>query len=145
MSRSDDKTNLEKEVPTWKGGCHCGKVRFTLRAHLLGADAVHIVHCNCSICTLKGFLHLIVEKECFSLLSSDDELQLYTFGTHQAKHTFCANCGIHSFYPPRSHPEGISVNVHALDGIRSLKVHIEDLKIQPFDGQNWENNIESLR
>ena len=32
-----------------------------------------------------------------------------------AKHTFCRVCGIHPFYTPRSHPDGVDVNVRCLD------------------------------
>ena len=36
-------------------------------------------------------------------------------GTGVARHTFCSRCGIHPFYVPRSHPDGLDVNVRALD------------------------------
>ena len=52
-----------------------------------------------------------------------------------AKHLFCAECGIKSFYRPRSNPDGWSVNARCLDAVDGLDLIVED-----FDGQNWEAN-----
>jgi hypothetical protein len=112
------------------GGCHCGAVRFEAEAP---ADA-RLLDCNCSICAKSGFLHLIVEKHDFHLLQGVDKLVEYRFGTGAAVHMFCSICGVKSFYRPRSHPDGISINARAIDGDawRSLPV-------DPFDGRNWED------
>ena len=111
-----------------EGGCHCGAVRFRVTAEL-----DRVTECNCSICTKKGFLHLIVPPERFELISGKDDLTTYTFNTRAAKHTFCKLCGVHPFYVPRSDPDKIDVNVRCLDDI--------DLAaISPirFEGKNWE-------
>ncbi len=119
----------------FEGGCHCGRVRFRVRTERLEA-----LDCNCSICTKKGFLHLIVGKDAFELLAGEGELATYTFNTGVAKHTFCRACGIHPFYVPRSHPDGIDVNVRCLDsGAMSRFV------IEPFDGARWEENVDKIR
>src|SRR5262249_36677520 len=96
--------------------------------------------CNCSICRKKGFLHLIVTKEAFTLLAGEDALTTYTFNTRTAKHTFCRVCGIHPFYTPRSHPDGVDVNVRCLDGDAPSR-----FRITPFDGQNWEDSVDEIR
>src|SRR6476661_8928340 len=96
---------------TFDGGCHCGAVRFRV-----ATNALEALDCNCSICAMKGFLHLIVEAPAFTRLTPDDALSLYRFNTGVAKHLFCRTCGIHPFYVPRSHPNGIDVNVRCLDG-----------------------------
>jgi len=119
-------------MPTYEGGCHCGRVRFRVTAELTG-----IADCNCSVCTRKGFLHLIVPPEQFELLSGEDALSTYQFNTGTAKHTFCRHCGIHAFYVPRSDPDKIDVNVRCLDDI-----DLTTLTITPFDGRNWEDTIE---
>ncbi len=119
-------------MPTWTGGCHCGRVRFRVTADLVG-----ITDCNCSVCTKKGFLHLIVPPQQFELLSGADDIATYSFNTGAAKHMFCRDCGIHPFYVPRSDPDKIDVNVRCLDD-----VDIAGLTIQPFDGRNWESAIE---
>lgn len=118
-----------------KGHCHCGVVTFEVEAP---AD-LHARHCNCSVCKATGFLHLIVESGKFHLLTGADNLTEYTFGTRTAKHLFCKACGIKSFYIPRSHPDGVSVNANCLD-----KDTITSLTITEFDGANWEDNIHKI-
>jgi hypothetical protein len=119
-------------MQTYEGGCHCGRVRFRVTAELNG-----IADCNCSVCTKKGFLHLIVAPEQFELLSGEDDLSTYQFNTGTARHTFCRHCGIHPFYVPRSDPDKIDVNVRCLDNI-----DLTQIQITPFDGRNWEDAIE---
>ena len=75
-----------------------------------------LLDCNCSICSRTGFLHLIVPREQFRLLAGRENLVTYTFNTRTAKHYFCGDCGIKSFYVPRSHPDGYSVNARCIDG-----------------------------
>jgi hypothetical protein len=121
-------------MKTYLGGCHCGRIRFRVIAAL-----DRVTDCNCSICTKKGFLHLIVPTAQFELLSGADELSIYTFNTGIAKHKFCRTCGMHPFYTPRSHPDQVDVNVRCLDG-----VDIPALVLTPFDGQNWERSRNTL-
>ena len=118
------------------GSCHCGAVSFEVEAP---AD-LEVSECNCSICSRTGYLHLIVPRSRFNLLSGEDNLTTYTFDTHEAKHLFCKTCGIKSFYIPRSHPQGISVNVRCLD-----EATINSVTIEKFDGKNWEQNIDKLK
>ncbi|MGA7119919.1 MAG: GFA family protein [Polyangiaceae bacterium] len=113
----------------YEGGCHCGRVRFRVRA-----DLTNLVTCNCSICEKKGFLHWIVPRDRFELLSGEAELTTYRFNTGVAAHHFCRVCGIHSFYVPRSDPDKIDVNVRCLDG-----VDLGGVSTKPFDGRHWEN------
>lgn len=89
--------------------------------------------CNCSICRRSGTLHLIVPRERFRLLCGEDALTTYTFNTGAAKHLFCRTCGIKSFYVPRSHPDGISVDARCLD-----EGTIRKVAVLPFDGRHWE-------
>ena len=119
---------------TYEGGCHCRRVRFQVTT----ADA-HVVDCNCSICRMKGFLHLIVPPERFTLLSGGDALATYTFNTGVAKHNFCATCGIASFYRPRSHPGWYDVNARCLDADA-----MKDFRVEAFDGDHWEESVGSL-
>lgn len=96
--------------------------------------------CNCSICEKKGFVHWIVEKDQFELLSGADRLVEYRFNTGTARHLFCGTCGIHAFYVPRSHPDGFDVNVRCLDDDAASR-----FEISTFDGRNWEDNVGSLK
>jgi hypothetical protein len=123
----------DSDAMNWKkGGCHCGEIAF----EVLAPDDLDVLECNCSICAKSGFLHLIVPKERFRLLKGEDALTLYRFNTGTAKHMFCLACGIKSFYVPRSHPNGYSVNARCLD-----TASIRSLRVRPFDGQNWERQM----
>jgi hypothetical protein len=120
---------------TMEGGCHCGRVRFRVTADLASAT-----DCNCSVCTKKGILHLIVAPEQFVLLSGKDDLTTYEFNTKVAKHMFCKHCGIHPFYVPRSDPDKIDVNARCLDDL-----DLGQVEVTHFDGKNWEQAIQSNR
>ncbi len=66
----------------------------------------------------------------------EDVLTTYTFNTGVAKHIFCSICGVKSFYVPRSHPDGYSVNARCLD-----PGTVEAMTIEPFNGSEWESSI----
>lgn len=112
-----------------EGGCHCGAVRFRVRF----ADAPELLDCNCSVCSKTGYLHLIAGPCDFELLRGAEALSDYRFGSGTARHLFCKVCGIKSFYVPRSHPDGFSVNWRALDGVGDVAV-----RVRAYDGRNWE-------
>jgi hypothetical protein len=116
-------------VITHGGGCHCGRVRF----EVIAPKSLRVSECNCSICSKAGYLHLVVPAAQFKLLSGNDTLKTYSFNTHTAKHLFCSVCGIKSFYVPRSHPDGISVNARCIDSET-----IEELTVTPLNGREWE-------
>lgn len=112
-----------------QGGCHCGKVKFVVEA----PSAVKVTECNCSICTKSGYLHLIVPKEKFQLLEGEQYLEQYQFNTNTARHYFCKICGVKSFYIPRSHPDGYSVNARCIE-----PGTIESMNIRQSNGREWE-------
>jgi len=56
--------------------------------------ALAVLDCNCSICRMGGFLHLIVPASRVRLLSGAEDLVEYTFNTGTARHLFCRHCGI---------------------------------------------------
>lgn len=118
---------------THTGGCHCGRVRFEVRA----PAQLPITECNCSMCAKSGYLHLIVTAADFTLLQGHEDLTEYTFNTGAAKHRFCKTCGIKSFYVPRSHPDGFSINARCLDVGTAT-----GMTIKPFNGQEWERSVE---
>jgi len=119
-----------------KGSCHCGSVTFVVEA----PDDLDLHDCNCSICCMTGYQHLIVKASAFTLISGNDDLTCYTFNTGKAKHYFCRHCGIKSFYVPRSNPDGYSVNARCLD-----PATIRSSTLTKFDGQDWEANAGDLR
>ncbi len=118
-------------MPLYRGSCHCGAIRFEAIGELRELDL-----CNCSICARNGFLHWYVEPEDFRLLSSDETLETYQFGTRTAKNHFCRVCGIAPFRRARSDPEMVDVNVRCLEG-----VDVSELRCNEFDGRNWEQAL----
>jgi hypothetical protein len=112
-----------------RGGCHCGAVAFEVEA----PAELEVYDCNCSICRMSGFLHLIVTRERFRLLKGAEDLSEYRFNTGTARHLFCRHCGVKSFYVPRSHPDGYSVHARCLD-----PATITSLLIKPYDGRDWD-------
>jgi hypothetical protein len=126
---------MSSTMVTHGGGCHCGRVRFEVEAPAV----IEATLCNCSMCSMTAYLHLIVPKRRFRLLAGEADLFTYTFNTGVARHFFCRVCGIKSFYVPRSNPDGISVNVRCLGAGT-----IESVRVTAFDGRNWEANADAL-
>ena len=118
-----------------QGGCHCGAVRFRFTA----GRALDVLDCNCSVCTMTGFRHVIVPHIDFDLRSGGQDLVQYRFGTETARHLFCGRCGVKSFYQPRSHPGAWSVNLRCVD-----RGTWEVGEVRAFDGRNWEAAREAL-
>ncbi|QEY18302.1 GFA family protein [Cellvibrio sp. KY-GH-1] len=118
----------------YHGSCHCGAIKFEVEA----PESVEVENCNCSICAMTGFLHLIVPARNFRLLSGEESLTTYTFNTGVAKHKFCKICGVKPFYIPRSNPDGVDIN------LRCLSTQPKQVKVIDFDGQNWEQNAHTV-
>ncbi|MDA9476830.1 hypothetical protein XI03_20485 [Bradyrhizobium sp. CCBAU 65884] len=117
------------------GRCHCGSVKFCVRA----PRELSAVRCNCSICQMSGFLHLLVRGDKLGIRCGEEFLSTYQFNKNIARHTFCRVCGVKPFYRPRSNPSGFSVNIRCLD-----KRTIEDIRISEFDGEHWEDAFRSV-
>ncbi|HKQ12199.1 MAG TPA: GFA family protein [Steroidobacteraceae bacterium] len=122
---------MKEASVTHTGGCHCGRVRF----EVIAPAQIEVTDCNCSMCNKAGYLHLIVDRSHFKLLSGADAIITYKFNTGTAQHLFCSVCGIKSFYVPRSHPDGYSVNARCLDAGT-----VEGMNVTQTDGVNWEQS-----
>ncbi len=127
---------MSAPLRTHRGGCHCGAVAFEVEApaRLTASD------CNCSICRMSGYQHLIVPRSRFRLLRGSDVLTDYRFNTGVASHLFCSRCGVKAFYVPRSNPDGYSVNVRCLE-----RDTIEHVDIEPFDDNDREGSTARIR
>lgn len=120
---------------THQGRCHCGAVRFAVQA----PAALEVLECNCSICRMTGFLHLIVPLQNFELLAGQEALSEYRFNTGVARHTFCKVCGIKPFYVPRSNPDGMDVNVRCIEAAT-----IASISISQFDDSQREASTAAI-
>ena len=112
-----------------RGSCHCGAVQFEVEAP---AD-LRVFRCNCSICRKKQNNHFIIPKRQFTLLTGAEYLTTYRFNTKKAEHLFCRQCGVQSFYSPRSNPDCYGVMPHCIDSPT-----INSIEYLDFDGHNWE-------
>lgn len=118
-----------------QGRCHCGAVRFTVQA----PAALQVLECNCSICRMTGFQHLIVPLTAFEITAGAGQLSEYRFNTGVARHFFCKVCGIKPFYVPRSNPDGMDVNARCLDA-----ASISSVGISQFDDTRREESTAAI-
>lgn len=108
------------------GSCHCGAVKFELRANIEG-----LMECNCSICSRAGWRLAFVQESGFTLKQGRDALQDYQFGKHHTHHLFCKTCGVRPFSWGLGEDGGKTYAVNA----RCLKDFDHgSLPIQTFDG-----------
>jgi hypothetical protein len=121
---------------THRGGCHCGRIAFEVDA----PARLTVSDCNCSMCRMSAYQHLIVPRARFRLLKGADSLTEYRFNSGVARHLFCRHCGVKSFYVPRSNPDGYSVNARCLD-----PATIEALEVEPFDDRDREASEARIR
>nr|WP_283814219.1 GFA family protein [Bradyrhizobium nanningense] len=117
------------------GRCHCGSIKFHVRA----PRELSAVRCNCSICQMSGFVHLLVTGDKLHIECGEEFLTTYQFNKNIARHTFCRLCGVKPFYRPRSNPSGFSINIRCLD-----RKTIERIRITEFDGERWEQAFASM-
>jgi len=136
------------QMRTFLASCHCRSHQIEIQ--IPSDSPPTLLNCNCSICSKKGFIHLITPKSRFKLLKpeSESKLSCYTFNTHIAKHLFCGICGICVYYIPRSNPDGVSVNYRCVEGANDEeRKEVErwgSEEVRVFDGRNWEDNAKAL-
>ena len=123
-------------MSTYKGSCHCGRVRFEVHGEI-AIDHARV--CDCSICHRRGALNFRVPKDALSLLTPWEELTLYQWGSKTAMDFFCRTCGILPFRRP-SDPtpqelrdgvepfDGWAVNVRCLEGIDSQSLPVKQIR-----------------
>jgi hypothetical protein len=111
----------------YTGSCHCGQNTFEAEGSL-----EQVIECNCSHCSMKGFLLFFVPREKFKLKTPEDGLAVYTFNKHVIDHYFCKRCGVAPFglgVGPDRKPMA-AINARCVDG-----VDVASLKRKAFDGR----------
>lgn len=112
----------------YQGGCHCGKVRFSVEVDLSSP-----ITCNCSYCAKRGSILAFTPAENFALASGAHDLSEYRFNSRTIEHLFCSGCGMESF-ARGTKPDGtgmVAVNVRCLDG-----VDLDALRPHQVDGSS---------
>ncbi len=129
---------------TYKGSCHCGKVRFEADIDLDAGTG----KCNCSICTKRRAWGATIKPEDFRLLAGADEMTDYQFGTMSGHHRFCRTCGISPFsdgYVEQIGGAFVSINLACLDDLDPSV--LAEAPVTYSDGRNnaWWNTPAETR
>ena len=118
-------------MKTYRGSCHCGRVRFEVDLEL-----DHVRSCDCTVCRRRGALIHRVEAHRLRLLTPLEDLTLYQWHTRTAADYFCPTCGILPFRRPsrrtpaeiaRGVPEfsGWSINIRCLEDVDLDVIRVE--------------------
>ena len=96
--------------------CHCGAT--ALRASLpYGlSDAAR---CTCSFCKRRQAAAVTATTSSVVVTKGADQLQLYSWGTHTAKHYFCKTCGIYLYHQRRADPEQCGINLGCIEDVKT--------------------------
>jgi hypothetical protein len=138
---TDVAASNKKMYKGYKGGCHCGFIRYTVDLDLtpLKADK-----CNCSICLKSNLLSLEIQPEQFKLVSpaSLNDVGDYVFASKCMHHYFCRDCGIHCVGKQTHDSQGkellhMIINLVTLD--QDQEVDLRKFKVEYWDGKgrNW--------
>jgi len=113
---------------TYKGSCHCGKVKYSVEMNFN-----KVISCNCSLCHTRGLVLGFVKEPQMKLLSGEENLTDYQFNKKNIHHLFCKDCGVES-YGQSTMKDGAkmyAINLRCLAG-----VELENLQITPFKGKD---------
>jgi len=113
----------------YKGQCHCGKVKFTIKT-----SPAQLVDCNCTLCHRIGALWAHVPINSFSLDAPGEATTAYVQGDKTLAVQTCKHCGCTTHYETlKDDIEVMAVNFRMCEpGV------LKDFRIRKFDGaDSW--------
>ena len=74
--------NPTPDLKTYKGNCHCGAFKFSIKI----PELTSVTECNCSICFRKSYKWVFPGAGCFTIEKGDGGLKNYEFGERSMLH-----------------------------------------------------------
>ncbi|KAJ7886739.1 glutathione-dependent formaldehyde-activating enzyme [Mycena leptocephala] len=118
------------ELIDYRGNCHCGAFKFTLKA----PELKQAFACNCSICSRNGYMWVFPESsDHFTVVKGTEDITLknYEFGKRTTTHKFCPTCGtsVMARMVDAVDDRKIAINIRAL-----ADVDFDSLQVLTSDG-----------
>lgn len=109
-----------------EGSCHCTKVRLVL-AH----PPLHLIQCNCSICSRLGARWAHYPANAIIIEGHPEHTSAYVWGSATLKTLHCTTCGCVTHWEALSPQAGadFGVNMNNFDNVM-----IKDIPVRHFDG-----------
>ena len=119
---------------TYHGSCHCKAVTFEAEIDLSEGTG----KCNCSICwKQRSWAIGLASPADFKLMSGEDNLGAYQFGTKSGYHRFCKTCGVSTHghgHVPEIGGDYVSVKIAVLDDI--TEAELVEAPVKFFNGRD---------
>ena len=123
---------------TYKGSCHCGKIRFEADIDLSAGTG----KCNCTNCWKRRWWSAQIKPDAFRPLAGEELLSGYKKDA-KGQGGFCTSCGVtpYGFSPAAEWNDGdtFSINVACLDDLDPADLVAAPVKYMDGRGDNWWN------
>ncbi|MEM8591470.1 MAG: GFA family protein [Pseudomonadota bacterium] len=115
---------------TLRATCHCGAIELTLTE---AAPLETAKRCDCSFCKRRQGANISVPLHALKVTKGAENLGVYSWHTHTAKHYFCKICGIYTHHQRRAATDEYGVNIGCLEDVSPADLE----PIPTTDGRNY--------